>query len=322
MYTGFLFDFFNKKFIVNYNIVINNNNHNKNNNKMKKLYLLAALLMALGCSHIQKNGKEAQQNQVDSTIIFYSLEDNYMGFYEITKDSLAIMLEKYNESYHYYVYDSTELIAQGDYDCICLYDSTAQWRKCIIEMFADNQQISSVEFILSYDEHKNNIELSKCSVTDLFGHEYLASGDITKLLQIVPYLDLDLSPKKESKIVFYAIDSLSQSKIEFCPDSITSLLIRCVNREEENNPYVVLDEENCKYSVSFFPMEDSISKVVFFFSSNPDGTDISLKDCLVTLGDCEMFECSDIQRLDHCTSFILYPELDGPLMKNFIPENE
>lgn len=285
---------------------------------MKKICLLATLLVVLGCSHVQK---EAQQDQETPTIVFYSLEDNYMGFYEITSDSLAILIQD-SESYHYYVYDSTELIAQGYNDCICRYDSTAQWRKCIIEMFADNQQISSVEFVLSYDEHKNNIELSKCSVTDLLGHEYLASGDITKLLPIVPYLNLDLSTKKESKIVFYAIDSLSQSKIEFCPDSITSLLIRCVNREEENNPYVVLDEENCKYSVSFFPMEDSISKVVFFFSSNPDGTDISLKDCLVTLGDCEMFECSDIQRLDHCTSFILYPELDGPLMKGFVPEKE
>ena len=127
--------------------------------------------------------------------------------------------------------------------------------------------------------------------------------------------------EKESQIAFLAMDSSLHGKIEFYPDSITNLLARCVNRGEENNPFVLLDEENCKYSVSFFPMEDSISQVTFFFLSNLDATDITMTDCLLTKND-EDFACADIQELLHCTSFIVYPELDGPLMKGFVPEKE
>lgn len=125
--------------------------------------------------------------------------------------------------------------------------------------------------------------------------------------------------ENESKIAFYAVDS-SNGRIEINPDSITNLLARCVDRGEENNPYVVLDEENCKYSVSFFPMEDSVSQVTFFFSSNPDGTDITMNDCLLTVGNYEEYVCSDIEELLHCSSFIVYPELDGLLMRNFVNE--
>ncbi len=127
--------------------------------------------------------------------------------------------------------------------------------------------------------------------------------------------------EKESKIAFYAVDSASHVRIEMNPDTITNLLARCVNMGESNNPYVLLDEENCKYSVSFFPMEDSILQFSFFFSSNPDGTDVTMTGCLVTK-DSEEFACADIEELLHCTSFIIYPELDGALMKNFVPENE
>lgn len=127
--------------------------------------------------------------------------------------------------------------------------------------------------------------------------------------------------EEESPIVFYAKDSLSQVRIEIYPDTITNLLVRCVNRMEKNNPHVILDEEESKYSVSFFPMEDSVSKITFFLSSNPDGTDITMNDCLLTLGHDE-YDCANIQELRHCTSFLVYPQLDGPLMKNFVPNKE
>ena len=285
---------------------------------MKKVYLLATLLVVLGCSHVQK---EAQQNQETPTIVFYSLEDNYMGFYEITSDSLAILIQD-SESYHYYVYDSTELIAQGNNDCICRYESTEQWLRCFIEVFVDHPKISSVQLFILNDE--DLINLYGCSVKDMLDHEYWASSEdkrIAELLPtVIPFLDSISPTKKESKIVFYSTGS-SQNKIEFCPDTITNLLVRCVNRMEENNPQVVVDEEECKYSVSFFPVEDSISKITFFFSSNSKGTDITMSDCLLMLGRDE-YDCANVQELRHCTAYILYPELEGPLMKNFVPENE
>ena len=286
---------------------------------MKKVYLLATLLVVLGCSHVQK---EAQQDQETPTIVFYSLEDNYMGFYEITSDSLAILIQD-SESYHYYVYDSTELIAQGDNDCICRYESTEQWLRCFIEVFVDHPKISSVQLFISNDE--DVINLYGCSVKDMLDHEYWASSEdkrIAELLPtVIPFLDSISPTKKESKIVFYSTGS-SQNKIEFCPDTITNLLVRCVNRMEKDNPHVVLNEEECRYSVSFFPMEDSISQVKFLFSSNPDGTDITMRECSVTKDNEEEFSCGNIKELLDCTSFIVYPELDGPLMKNFVPKNE
>lgn len=288
----------------------------------KNLFLLAAtLLITLGCSHIQK--KEAPQVSTSPTlptIVFYSIEDNYMGFYEIASDSLALAIQN-NELYHYYVYDSTRrLIIQGNETCLCPYDDTTTWNFCSLEISVNNPKISSINFYLSNEQE--GIELETCSVTDIFGHEYWASSEDKKIKELLPTLIqlLDCLSPAESKIVFYSTDS-SQNKIEFYPDTITNLLVRCVNRMERNNPHVILDEEECKYSVSFFPMEDSISKITFFLSSNPGGTDITMNDCLLLLGHDE-YDCANVQELRNCTKHIVYPELEGPLMKNFIPENE
>ena len=132
------------------------------------------------------------------------------------------------------------------------------------------------------------------------------------LLSLVACNRSQQTSSENSKITFYSDD---YDRIEIYPDSITKMLTRCVDKMEEDNPHVILDEEESKYSVSFFPMEDSISKITFFLSSNPDGTDITMNDCLLTLGHDE-YDCANVDELLHCTSFIVYPELDGPLMKS------
>lgn len=273
---------------------------------MRKLLFIAFCFCLLAACN---NERQLQQNQSEkeSQIAFLAMDSSLHGKIEFYPDSITNLLARCvnrGEENNPYVSMDEEV---GKYSV----------------SFFPMEEISKVTFFFLSNSDGTGFTMSDCLLTK-DGEEF-SCADIQELMHCTSFLvypKLDVPLRRESKIVFYPTDSLSHNVFEIHPDSIMNLLVRCVNRGEENNPYVILDEEACMYSMSFFPMEESISKVVFFFSSNPDGTDISLKDCLVTLGDCEMFECSDIQRLDHCTSFILYPELDGPLMKGFVPKNE
>ncbi len=120
------------------------------------------------------------------------------------------------------------------------------------------------------------------------------------------------SNQDDDRIKFFS--DRSQKFVMLHPDSITNVLARCV---EFSSPYVKADEENARYCISFFPMNDSISRMSFFFDANLDGTDITLTDCLLTLHGQYDFVSFDVEELLHCTSFIIYPILDGYLMEKY-----
>lgn len=143
---------------------------------MKKLCVLAIFAISFfGCGPVQKEEQEAQKTKQDSensTIIFHSVSDDFMGFYEMDSDSLMVLAQDNDENYHYYVYDSISLIAEGNYECVSCYDCTKQWSKCAILIFVEDPNLSNIQFILSSDE--SGINLSECSVSDNAGHEYWA----------------------------------------------------------------------------------------------------------------------------------------------------
>lgn len=146
---------------------------------MRKLLLLALVaIFLIGCGPTQQ--KEVIQEKVDqetrTPILLRSISDDYLGFCEIDPDSLDVLVQNNDQNYHYYVYDSLNLIAEGFYDFsvdterVCCYDCDKQWNRCDVLLFTDDANISKIQFTLSWS--KDGIDLTDCAVSDNEGHKY------------------------------------------------------------------------------------------------------------------------------------------------------
>lgn len=150
---------------------------------MKKFCILAIFAFFFwGCGPTQQGEQVQEEMGQENPILFRSMSDAYLGFYEMKVDSLTMLVQDNDRFYHYYVYDSSDFIAEGFYDLssgkdsVCCYDCSKQWSKCAIIIFtADGAEISKIQFILSRTE--DGIDLTDCAVSDAEGHEYWSCSE-------------------------------------------------------------------------------------------------------------------------------------------------
>lgn len=150
---------------------------------MKKFCILAIFAFFFwGCGPTQQGERVQEEMGQENPILFRSMSDDFLGFYEMKVDSLTMLVQDNDRFYHYYVYDSSDFIAEGFYDLssdkdsVCCYDCSKQWSKCAIIIFtADGAEISKIQFILSRTE--DGIDLTDCAVSDAEGHEYWSCSE-------------------------------------------------------------------------------------------------------------------------------------------------